>query len=258
MKKSIFTSERVVLFVILINSVILFLQESGIRSPLIDAVDILCSLFFVAEMAVKHCRLGVRKYWASWWNRLDGTLVILSIPALVSYFIPAHLLDLSVLMILRVLRVFRLFRIAHIFPNFGSTIRGLGKALKDSLPIFIAFLILIVIVALFSCALFKDVAPQYFATPWDSIYSTFRLCTVEGWYEIPDALAPSLTGGQIIWVRVYFVFILVIGGIIGLSLVNSIFVDAMLSDNNDELESQVRELNDKISSLTEEVRKLNR
>ena len=112
------------------------------------------------------------------------------------------------------------------------------------------------VVSLFNCAFFKDAAPKYFGTPWDSIYSTFRLCTVEGWYEIPDALSDGLSAGKVAFVRIYFVFILIAGGIIGLSLVNSIFVDAMVSDNNDNLELEVKELNEKIDTLTEEIKKL--
>ena len=253
-KKSIFTSERFVLLVILINSVIIFLQESGVKAPVVNVIDASCTIFFILEMIVKHKELGFKGYWSSGWNRMDGILVILSIPALISYFIPAQLMDLSILLILRILRVFRFFRLIHIFPNFAATMRGFGKALKDSLPIFAGFIILILIIALFSCALFKDIAPQYFGTPWDSIYSTFRLCTVEGWYEIPDVLAASLAPGLVIWVRIYFVIILILGGIIGLSLVNSIFVDAMVSDNNDELELEVKRLNEKIDTLTEEIR----
>ena len=241
---------------ILLNSVILFLQESGIQSPTINVIDAACTIFFIIEMVVKHFKLGVNGYWSNGWNRMDGILVILSIPALISYFVPAHLLDLSILLILRILRVFRLFRLAHVFPNFGATVKGLGKALKDSFPIFCAFLVLILVVSLFNCAFFKDVAPKYFGTPWDSIYSTFRLCTVEGWYEIPDALSVGLSPGRIAFVRIYFVIILIAGGIIGLSLVNSIFVDAMVSDNNDELELEVKQLNEKIDNLTEEIKKL--
>lgn len=253
--KSIFTSERVVLLVILINSVILFLQEDGVKSPTINILDAMCTIFFIVEMVVKHHQLGFKGYWSNAWNRMDGILVILSIPALISYFVPAHLMDLSILLILRVLRIFRIFRLAHVFPNFGATMKGLGKALRDSLPIFCAFLVLILVVSLFNCAFFKDVVSNYFGTPWDSIYSTFRLCTVEGWYEIPDELSAGLSPGRVAFVRIYFVLILIAGGIIGLSLVNSIFVDAMVSDNNDALEAEVKKLNEKIDLLTEEIRK---
>ena len=255
MKKSIFTSERVVILVILINSAILFLQESGIKSPTINVIDAVCTVFFVIEMTVKHRQFGFKRYWSSAWNRMDGILVILSIPSLIAYFFPAQSLDLSILLILRILRVFRIFRIVHIFPNFSSTMKGLGKAIKDSLPIFAGFLILILVVSLFNCAQFKDISPKYFGTPWDSIYSTFRLCTVEGWYEIPDTLAATMSPTRVVGLRIYFVFILILGGIIGLSLVNSIFVDAMVSDNNDELEAEVKKLNKKIDLLMEEIHK---
>lgn len=38
-------------------------------------------------------------------------------------------------------------------------------------------------------------------------------------------------------------------GIFGLSLVNSIFVDAMVSDNNEDLENEIRTLHTKIDKL---------
>lgn len=249
-------SDRFILLVIILNSVIIFLQEGGHSSGFINVLDATCTIIFLLEMIVKHCKLGFKGYWSSAWNRLDGILVILSLPSLISYVVPAQLLDLSILLILRVLRVFRFFRLIHIFPNFGKIVKNLWRAIKDSVPIFAGFLILIIVFALFSCALFKDISPQYFGTPLDSIYSTFRLCTVEGWYDIPDSLSKTLGPGQIAWVRIYFIIILIAGGIIGLSLVNSIFVDAMVSDNNDELEKEVATLNDKIDALTEEIKKL--
>ena len=104
-------------------------------------------------------------------------------------------------------------------------------------------------VALLSCALFKSSAPEYFATPIDSIYSIFRICTGEGWNEIPDTIAANSTIATARLVRLYFSILLILCSIIGLSLVNSIFVDAMVSDNNDELEKQVKELNEKVDKL---------
>lgn len=255
-RKNIFLSERFILLVIIINSIIIFLQESGISNPVVDALDAICTIIFIIEMVVKHKELGFKGYWSSGWNRLDGTLVILSIPSLVTYFVAAPYLNISIVLILRILRVFRFFRLIHIFPNFGMIVKHLWRALKDSLPIFIGFFVLIIVFALFSCAMFKNAAPEYFSNPLDSIYSIFKLCTVDGWYEIPDALSATLSEAQIAWVRIYFITILVAGGIIGLSLVNSIFVDAMVSDNNDELEAEVKTLNEKIDALTEEIKKL--
>jgi len=53
-------------------------------------------------------------------------------------------------------------------------------------------------------------------------------------------------------INLYFIVILLSGGIFGLSLINAIFVDAMVSDNNDVLEKKVDELTEKINQLLEQ------
>lgn len=93
-RKNIFLSEKFILLVIIINSIIIFLQESGISNPVLDALDALCTIIFIIEMVTKHRQLGLKGYWSSGWNRLDGTLVILSIPSLVnSIFVDAMVSD---------------------------------------------------------------------------------------------------------------------------------------------------------------------
>lgn len=249
--KKIFLNEHFILAIILLNSVIIFLQECNISNVFINTLDLLCTLTFLVEMIVKHIVYGFKGYWAQGWNRLDGTLVILSIPSIIAVVIPiSYATSLSTLLILRLLRIIRFFRIVHYFPNFGVIMKNFGKAIKDCMGVFAGFFVLIVIIALISCAIFKDTAPEYFGTPLDSIYSIFRICTGEGWNEIPDAIAAQSTIFTARLVRLYFCILLIICSIIGLSLVNSIFVDAMVSDNNNALEKQVRELTTKIDNLT--------
>lgn len=241
-----------ILSVIILNAAIIFAQESGCDYLWLQIADLVCTVIFIIEMGVKQSMYGIKGYWHDGWNCLDGTLVILSLPSVVTFFVPAGVLgNLSVLLVLRLLRVLRFFRIIHIFPNFSTIAKNFSKAMRDSYGVFAGFLVLIVIVALVSCALFRDSAPEYFATPIDSIYSIFRICTGEGWNEIPDTIAEGSTIVTARWVRLYFSILLVLCSIIGLSLVNSIFVDAMVSDNNDELEKKVDELNKKIDALIE-------
>ena len=247
----IFLNENIVLIVIVLNAAIIFAQESGCNAFSLSVADLVCTLFFMVEMGVKIAEFGFKGYWRNGWNCLDGVLALLSIPSVIAFFIPMEMLgsSLSVLLVLRLLRVLRFFRILHVFPNFSVIVRNFGKALRETGGIFVCFFLLIIIISLLSCALFKDSAPEYFATPIDSIYSVFRVCTGEGWNEIPDTIAAHSTIVTARWVRLYFSLVLVLCSIIGLSLVNSIFVDAMVSDNNDELERQVKELNEKIDKL---------
>ena len=75
--------------------------------------------------------------------------------------------------------------------------------------------------------------------------------TIEGWYEIPDAIYDNVSESYQFLVRPYFIFILVLGGIVGMSLINSVFVDAMVSDNNDDVKAKLDELEKKIDKLLE-------
>jgi voltage-gated sodium channel len=49
----------------------------------------------------------------------------------------------------------------------------------------------------------------------------------------------------------YFCALLILGGIIGMSFINSIFVDAMVADNNDDVMTKLNELQKSIDELKE-------
>ncbi len=249
--KTLFLNDKFILTIILLNAVIIFLQASNIDNIFLQIIDLLCTLVFMTEMIIKHREFGLKGYWSSGWNRLDGILVILSIPSLIAFFIPSQWMDLSFLMVLRLLRMFRFLRVMHFFPNISQIIAGLKLAVRESYAILFCFLVMIVVFGLINCTLFQDIAPAYFATPLDSIYSVFRICTVEGWYDIPDAITAATTPAIGSLVRLYFCLLLIGGGIIGMSLMNSIFVDAMVADNNDDVKKKLVELEQKIDKLLE-------
>ncbi len=102
--------------------------------------------------------------------------------------------------------------------------------------------------------LFKDYSPEYFGDPYVAYYSMFKVFTIEGWFEIPDQLAEQgLSAWNLFLVRCYFGFAVVIGGILGFSLANAVFVDEMTADNNDKLESMVGSLREELVSFRAEV-----
>ena len=85
-----------------------------------------------------------------------------------------------------------------------------------------------------------------------SSYSIFQLFTVEGWNEVAQSVADRTGHPFLIGItRFYFVIIVLLGGIFGMSLANAVFVDEMTMDNNDALEA-------KIDNLHEEIRELKR
>ena len=253
--RKVLLNERFILVVILINSVLIYAQVSGYENYFMGILDTICTFIFLFEMIVKHKEYGVKGYWSDGWNRLDGSLVILSLPSVAALFVPNDMADLSFLMIFRLLRVLRFFRVLHFFPNFTKVIEGFKRAMRESYAILLSFLVIIIIFGLLNCSLFRDADPMHFGTPLRSIYAVFQICTVEGWYEIPNAIAEyyGITTMAAEFVRLYFCFQLILGGIIGMSFINSIFVDAMVQDNNDEVSQKIDELQ---KTLDEIKRKL--
>jgi voltage-gated sodium channel len=95
---------------------------------------------------------------------------------------------------------------------------------------------------LFSHSFFHSHAPTYFGDPLRSMYSMFQIFTVEGGYEIPSRIAKQASWPVGVFAKVYFAFVVLTGGILGLSLANAVFVDEMVVDNTKDLEDDVTEL----------------
>ena len=251
--RKLFLNDKFILTVILINSGLIYAQVAGYENLTILILDTICTFIFLFEMITKHLEYGLRDYWKDGWNKLDGILVILSLPSIAALVIPNDYSNLSLLLIFRLLRVLRFFRVLHFFPNFSKVVQGFKVAMRESYAILLSFAVIIVIFGLLNCSLFKDADPEHFQTPLRSIYAVFQICTVEGWYEIPNAVAEYYGASSAVaeLVRVYFCAILILGGIIGMSFINSIFVDAMMSDNNDDVMNKLNELQKTLDELKE-------
>ncbi len=246
--QKLFLNERFILWVVVINMLVIFLQGCGMENIVMSVIDILSTVIFVIEMVMKHYKQGFRSYWHDGWNILDGSVTLLSLPALLVYFIPATG-GMKILITLRVLRVFKSFRTIRHFPNLKEIWKGFKLALRQSAGFLLGYLVIIVVMAMINSALFGQTAPQYFATPLDATYAVFQLFTVEGWYDIPNAVVGNMPSFWVHVVRTYFCILLIGGGIIGMSLINSIFVDALAADNNDDVKAQLKDIEQKIDDL---------
>lgn len=249
-------NDHLILWLVILNAALIFAQGFGLGEPyqtVLMIVDDVFTLIFVIELITKISVLGFREYMASAWNVFDAAVILIAVPSVFSYFfVLGGDSRLEYVLVLRVLRVFKFFLFIRFFPNVDKLFAALRHALKTSVIVMLGFVIYNFVISVISCFLFRDIAPEYFGDPLISFYSVFRIFTVEGWYEIPDLIASRADGTVAFLSKFYFGFILVTGGIFGLSLVNSIFVDAMVKDNNDELERKVELLNKKIDRLLDE------
>ena len=252
--KSWFLNDYVILGFIIANALLIFFQEFEFSSNVLNYLEPLFTLIFIVEMIIKLRTLTFKKYFSDGWNKLDFVLVLLSIPSLAVIFYNDNALQLNILLTFRAFRVFKFFRLVRFFPNVNHLISSIRNAIKASYFVFAGFFLLVFIISLVTCSLFKNIAPEYFGNPLESFYSIFRLFSVEGWYEIPDLIATRTSTTIAVLSKIYFVFLLFCGGILGLSLVNSIFVDAMISDNTDELKDEILKLSEKIDNLNQNIK----
>lgn len=247
-------NDRFILGLILVNAVIIFLQgfqlSKGTISTLIQADNII-TIIFIFELVTKIKNYGLKEFSKSSWNIFDTILILLALPSLLLWMVNIHSLQLDYLLVLRVTRIFKFFRFLRFFPDIDQLINGVQRALKASIIVILGFFIFIFIISIVSCFFYRNIAPEYFGDPFLSLYSVFKIFTVEGWFEIPETIAQNATSTTAALTKIYFVVILLTGGIFGLSIVNSIFVDAMVSDNNDDLEKKVTSLEQKIDKLIE-------
>ena len=255
--QTLFLNDKLILAFIIINSITIFIEGfSALEYHIIYAINFIDSfitVMFMIEAAVKIRYLGWRNYIQSAWNKLDFFLIVISLPSILVFLLHSDYTNLSFLLILRVLRVFKFLRFFRFITGIEHLLIGIQRALKTSVFVLFGFLIYHFIVAVLSCFLFSQMSDELFGDPLRSFYSIFKIFTVEGWYEIPETLTENQDGVSSFFIKTYFILILITGGILGLSLVNSIFVDSMVSDNNDELEEKVDELNLKIDRLIQEL-----
>lgn len=252
-----FTDDRYVAAVILLNAIVLFILafDSVYQDPslvlTLELVDIGFIFYFILEALFKINRDGWKDYIANGWNRFDFFIVLLSIPSIILLF-DTSMNDLSFLFVLRIVRVIRFFRFMRFIPNVDSLFSGIARAFRASIFVFVALFIYTFTISLITCKLFRHATPQaavYFGDPVTSFYSIFKIFTIEGWYEIPDSIVEGTSPVFKFFTILYFIVIVVSGGLFGLSIVNAIFVDEMVKDNNDELVEQVKALDKKLDAL---------
>ncbi|MFC4870771.1 ion transporter [Negadavirga shengliensis] len=250
--RKLFLNDRFVLFIILVNAIIIFIGGFSLNETVrqnLDIADHFITVLFLIELVIKVKEYSFKGFLRSNWNVFDFALIILAVPSLLMFLWGSQMIGLEFLLLFRIIRVFKFFRFIKFIPRIDHIIKGVYRASKASLLILFTFFIFNFTASLLSTYLFRHLSPEFFSNPLISFYSTFKIFTVEGWYEIPDSISDNAGDTVGFFTRLYFVIILFIGGIFGLSLVNSIFVDAMVSDNNEEVEKELKLLHEKLDQM---------
>ena len=256
MLKNFFLSERRMLVVVALNAALIYaMYFPGMELRPLVLLDMAFIILFIIEAAVKIWAYTPRGYFSDYWNRFDFTIVAVSLPTLIVPFVDVP--NTGFFIILRLFRLVRIARLLRFIPNMQDILSGLGRAMKASIFVLAAMVFLVFVFAIVTCHFYRGIAPEYFGDPLISLYSIFKMFTLEGWYEIPEAIAQK-TGKNHTWLigvtRFYFGMIVLLGGIFGMSLANAVFVDEMTMDNTRPLEAKVDELREEIAELKQMIR----
>ena len=248
--KSFFTNDRIMLSLVVVNTITIFIGGYFSASKVFVGIDSFFTLLFLAEAIVKINVYGWKDYWKDGWNKFDFIITLVAIPSLMNIFVDTGFAT-NILLSLRTLRVFKSFRLLKFIPNINGLLKGIGIAVKTSFIVCVAFAILLLIISILSSTLYGKIVPELFGDPGSSLFTIFRLFTGDGWSEIPTEIAANSSELVGRLTKIVFAILFFIGGILGLSLVNSIFVDALAGDNNDEVLRRIDELEKKIDDLRE-------
>lgn len=237
-------------FIIILNTIVIFISGYFPNNKTLEYIDAAFTLIFVVEAILKihsdeGLKVGWKRYWSDGWNRFDFIILVIALPSIAELFFDSAL-PTNELLALRCFRVLKSLKMLPHMPDFDRLFRGLKSAFKTT------FFIFLVIFAVLSSTLFGEIAPDYFGNPGISLYSIFRLFTIEGLYELPDVIASNSSPAFGWFAKFYFSVLLFAGGIIGVSLINSIFVDAMAADNNNDVLAKLDNIEKEIKQLAQQ------
>ncbi len=263
--KKYFYNEKLILAFILINVSIIYLHTFSSLSKfyhLFDTLDVIFTLFFSVEIATKindtPAKQKFKVYLKDNWNKIDFFSIILALPSLGILFVP----DLEIFAgftALRSLRVFKFLRIIEYIPQGKEISKQMFKAFRSISFIIFAFAIYSTIISLISVSLFKSSAPTYFQNAFDAFFTIFKIFSGDGFSDVVGEIEQNSPGGFVYFTKIYFVIIVFTGSILGLSLINSIFIDQMtgfeeqIEESEKELLKELRKEIDVIKKQNEEL-----
>ena len=263
--KKLFYNDRLIYTLIILNVVVIYLHSFEFFQAyffLFDLIDVVFTLFFCIEIAVKIATANgknkFKSYMQSPWNRIDFFSVILAVPSIGVLFIS----DLEIFAgfaALRSLRIFKLLRVIEYIPEGKRISTQLFKALKSISFIIFAFFIYTTIVSLISLTLFKHVAPLYFQNAFESFFTIFKVFSGEGFSGIIDVIEKNESVLFTSFSKFYFVAIVFSGSILGISLINSIFMDQMnqAAKKSEKLETaQLNELKKELEDIKRQQKEI--
>jgi voltage-gated sodium channel len=263
--KSIFKNDNLLFVLIFFNVLLIYTHTFDVFSRwylIFDSIDVLLTIFFVIEIGVKvadsdgrYLFNKLKTYLKDHWNKIDFFSILLALPSIGVLFI-SDLEMFAGFTALRSLRIFKFLRIIEYIPDGKRISKQMFKALKSIFFIIFSFFIYSTIICLISVSLFKPYAPYYFNNAFDSFFTIFKIFSGDGFTDVVGEIEQNASHSFIYFTKFYFVFIVFSGSILGLSLINSIFIDQM-SQVEEQIESSEQDMLNAMKSEISILKKQN-
>ncbi len=244
-----------IMIVIILNCMVLFLHSfnryHGYYLTL-EWIDHFCTILFVLELTVNIYERGW-VYLKNPWHLFDAFIIFVCVITFIIFILHMNDLipDLEYLLVARILRVFKFYRLFEGSVNIKSMFKALGKGLKASLYVVSAFLVYNFVVSLISYYIFHEYSPQYYENGLLSFYTTFKAFTGQA-FDIADSMIFE-SPITIFFVKLYFIMVVISGGIIGLSLINTIFINEVTGEHAKETQNEINEVQKDVAVLNEKL-----
>jgi voltage-gated sodium channel len=165
---------------------------------------------FVIEITLKGYAYGWR-FFKSGWNIFDFLIVLIAL-------MPSS----GVFSVLRVLRILRVLRLISLIPQLRFIVEALLKAIPGIGAIFLLFLLFYYIFAVIATKTFGPEFPEWFGTLGNSMYTLFKIMTLEGWANIADTLTDKFA-----YAWLFLIIFILLATFTMLNLFIAIIVDTM-------------------------------
>ena len=162
-----------ILAVILFNALLMGLETSPTvmahAGGVITALDKICLVIFVAELAAKLYADGPR-FFRSGWNVFDFAIIAIAL-----------LPDAHGLSVLRAMRVLRVLRVVSVAPSLRRVVEGFITALPGMASVFLLMGMIFYVAAVMATQLYGAEFPMQFGNLAASALTLFQVMTLEGW-----------------------------------------------------------------------------
>lgn len=230
-----FLNNRNIAICILLNTIVIFLLSFHRFQYVLLPLDVAFTIFFIIEMIIKIKYFG-KTFFKDKECVFDLSIVVISTIPLFGLF------SLDWIQVMRLTRIFKSLRLFELIPNYKKLLINFKLVVRSCVGILVGLSILIFLLSIILSSLYGNIVPEYFGNPLESIYSVFRLFSIEGWYDIPNAIAEHSSYVVGYLSKFFLACIVLVFGVFGMGFVSSVFIDEVTSDNNDEVLQRLTEL----------------